>query len=62
MNKEQFQFMEKMIKAADGALKEQQRYIDTMEQKMIDTLKTRREKEKADEKGASHLKIGKYSK
>ena len=54
--------MEKMIKAADGALKEQQRYIDTMEQKMIDTLKTRREKEKADEKGASHLKIGKYSK
>ena len=55
--------MEKMIKAADGALKEQQRYIDTMEQKMIDTLKTRREKEKeTDEKGASHLKIGKYNK
>ena len=54
--------MERMIKAADGALKEQQRYIDTMEQKMIDTLKTRREKEKeADEKGASHLKIGKYN-
>lgn len=37
--------MEKMIKSADIALKDQQRYIDMMEQKMIDTLKARRKKE-----------------
>lgn len=37
--------MEKMIKSADIALKDQQRYIDQMEQKMIDTLKARRKKE-----------------
>ena len=37
--------MERMIKSADIALKDQQRYIDMMEQKMIDTLKARRKKE-----------------
>ena len=45
LSKEQFQFMERMIKQADIALKEQQGYIDKMEQKMIDTLKARRKKE-----------------
>ena len=48
LSKDQFQFMEKMIKGANDALKQQQSYIDIMEQKMITTLSTRRTKEKQD--------------
>ena len=45
LSKEQYQFMDKMIKNADVALKQQQGHIDIMEQKMIQTLATRRTKE-----------------
>ena len=45
LNKEQFLYLDKNIKEAGKRLKEQQVYIDTMEQKMIKQLERRRERE-----------------